>query len=131
MCQENGHDTITKGFEEYGCIDPSHAFNLAVMTCIPKAPAGRTDNGEDCLRPEDTRPVCIVDTANRLLASAIKIKWEPHINQMVSLMQKGSLKQKKSMLSNVVKVEHEGMLTSLRSSVVQSLFLISVRPYLV
>ena len=55
-------------------------------------------------RPEDTRPLSIVNTDSRILARAVRIRVEPVLNRWVSLDQRGFLRGR-SMLANVLDVE--------------------------
>ena len=52
-------------------------------------------------RGEDTRPLNVVNTDNRLIANAVRLHVEPLLEQWVSPMQQGFLKGR-SLLSNVV-----------------------------
>ena len=61
---------------------------------------------------EDTRPLCIVDTANRLLTSAARIRWERLFCRWLHQDQRGFLPGR-SMLANVVDLEHYSMMCSL------------------
>ena len=59
----------------YGCgPHSSHPFNLGIMVCIPKRPSDHDPHLGDVYRPQDTRPLCIVDTANRILANAYRYR---------------------------------------------------------
>jgi hypothetical protein len=62
---------------------------------------------------EATRPLAIVNTDNRLLASAGRIRWEDIFNDFVSPAQRGFLPGR-SMLSNVIDIDEEAMTVSLR-----------------
>ena len=48
------------------------AFNEGIMPCLPKKLSGITGDGIEYHTPEDTRPLTIVDTSNRLLANAVR-----------------------------------------------------------
>ncbi len=63
--------------------------------------------------PSDTRPLCIVDTANRLIANAARLRWDGLFCRWMAKEQGGVLPSK-STLSNVVGLEHDSMLYNLR-----------------
>ena len=56
----------------------------------------------------DTRKLCIVDTANRLLANAARLRWEQNISGWLASEQHGFL-PRRSMLANVVELENTAM----------------------
>ena len=68
--------------------------------------------GLDCFLAEETRPLSIGNTANRLLASAYRLRWEPLLAPRISPYQRGFLPGR-SMLRNVVEVEHDAMMAAL------------------
>ena len=95
-------------YTAWGAESGEHDCNAALMSCIPKKEAGELPDGSKWYTPEATRPVSIVNTDNRILASAMKIKWENILSPMISQRQKGFLKNR-SMLSSIVHIEHEAM----------------------
>ena len=96
--------------EAYG---GDHEFNESIMACLPKVAIGVHDNGEDVYDAASTRPLSIVNTDNRLMCGAARLRWEKIFNVWVSQSQKGFLRGR-SMLSNVVAVDHEAMRVSLQ-----------------
>ena len=66
----------------------------------------------DYYEAPSTRPLSIVNTDNRLLANAARIRWEPILSKWVSAPQRGFLKGR-SMLANVVDIDVEAMQVSL------------------
>ena len=60
--------------------------------------------------PEDTRPLNIANTDNRLLSNAVRVRLEPILDKWISPMQQGFLPGR-SLLSNVVDID-EGMMTT-------------------
>ena len=70
---------------EQGC----HDFNLGLMCCLPKKPAGTHETLGEYFGPEDTRPLAIVNTDNRLIASAYRLAWEPMLEKWISRYQMG------------------------------------------
>jgi hypothetical protein len=69
----------------------------------------------DFYAPKNTRPLILVDTANRLIAIAYRLVIEPLANKLVSDMQRGFLKDR-SMIRNVLEVDWESMQVSLKTS---------------
>ena len=101
----SGTDLMEQAYaDEAGCN-----FNLSLLVCIPKVTGGQT------ITAEDTRPLSMVDTSNRLLASAARLRWECALGSWIDSAQKGFLPGR-SLLSNVVELEHQAMLTSLDAS---------------
>ena len=62
--------------------------------------------------PSDTRPLSIVNTDNRIIASAMRLTWEPIFNNWVSKVQRGFLKGR-SMLANIIDIDEASMTVSL------------------
>ena len=88
---------------------PSPCFNHAILCCLPKT-AARTDPVHGNVHtPEQTRPLSIVNTDNRLVANAYRLLLEPILKDWVSEMQRGFLPGR-SMLSNIVDVDYDSML---------------------
>ena len=73
---------------------------------------GATEDGEDIYEAANTRPLAIGNTDNRLMCGAARMRWETIFNEWVSPNQKGFLRSR-SMLSNVLTVDHEAMKISL------------------
>jgi hypothetical protein len=95
--------------EAYGT---EHEFNEGIMVCLPKTATGETEDGEDVYVASNTRPLAIGNTDNRLMCGAARMRWEMIFNEWVSTSQKGFLPSR-SMLSNVLTVDHEAMKISL------------------
>ena len=91
----------------------THDFNLGILCCLPKKPTGVDDEVGEYFSPSSPRPLSIVNTDNRIIANAARLRWEPIFNTWVSNLQRGFLKGR-SMLSNVVDVDTEAMTVSLR-----------------
>jgi hypothetical protein len=91
----------------------SHEFNMGWMVCLPKAPIEIGSDGTEIYDAASTRPLSIVNTDNRLMCSAARLCWDHIFNGWVSKMQKGFLKGR-SMLSNVLTIDHEAMRVSLQ-----------------
>ena len=81
-----------------------HGFNLGILVCIPKSPAGSLPDGTDYFTPDGTRPLAVVNTDNRILAGAARHRWEPLIAEWISKKQQGFLPGR-SMLQNIIDIE--------------------------
>ena len=68
----------------------------------------------DC-KPEDTRPLNITNTSNRLLANAVRLRIEPILERWITPMQRGFLSGR-SMLANVVDVDEQMMISALEDN---------------
>jgi exonuclease III len=91
----------------------SHEFNMGWMVCLPKVATEIGADGTEIFDAASTRPLSIVNTDNRLMCSAARLCWDHIFNGWVSKMQKGFLKGR-SMLSNVLTIDHEAMRVSLQ-----------------
>ena len=93
--------------------DNDHTFNVGSLCCLPKKPSGTDPNTGDYFAAENTRPLSIVNTDNRLIANGCRNRWEPIFANWVSTYQQGFLPDR-SMLSNVVDVDFEAMIIRLK-----------------
>ena len=91
----------------------THGFNLGILCCLPKKVSGTDMTAGDYYSAVNTRPLSIVNTDNRLIANAYRLRWEPFFNKWVSDFQRGFLPER-SMLANVVDVDFEAMTISLQ-----------------
>ena len=62
----HGNDTREEG----------HSFNLGLLICLGKKPHSEHPDYGQVFRPGSTRPLSIVNTDNRLLANAARLRWE-------------------------------------------------------
>ena len=85
-------------------------FNESLLFLLPKAPSGTLRSGEGYYEPENTRPLSVTNTDNRLLANAVRYLIEPVVGSNVFWIQRGFLPGR-SMLANVVDIE-EAMATT-------------------
>ena len=101
--QDSGTAAICEAFplDEAG----NTAFNAATQVFIPKKTPQQWEGGE-FHRPQDTRPLSVVNTDNRLLANAARMRVEPMLAEAISQEQRGFLPGR-SMLQNVVEVDGE------------------------
>ena len=113
--QELSGDNAETRLEEAYWDEGGCHFNLGLLTCIPKQTTGVTAARVQYVAPADSRPISMVDTANRLLASAARLRWEVHLGRWICQEQRGFLPNR-SLLANVVELEDEAMQTSLRES---------------
>eukprot|EP00974_Lingulodinium_polyedra_P025634 2477097-Lingulodinium_polyedra.AAC.1 len=70
------------------------------MVFLPKKEPLVSESGIAYTRAEDLRPLSIVNTDNRLVANALRLRIEPILAQAISEMQQGFLAGR-SMLKNV------------------------------
>ena len=107
--QALGHGSVEEKLgDETGSATGAHAFNAGTMVFLPKKVAGLDPTHGDFYTAADVRPLVIVNTDNRLLASAMRHRVEPIFSKWVVEEQRGFL-HGRSMLANVVDVEHEAM----------------------
>ena len=86
------------------------AFNAGVMVFIPKK-APQEQAGREFHAPGDARPLTIVNTDNRLIANAMRLRIEPLAAQGVSAEQRGFLPGR-SLLCNVLDIDMDMPLAS-------------------
>ena len=82
--QDLGQEGVQTQLEEAYWDEEGCNFNLGLLACISKQTTGKLDDGTPYTAPEDTRPISMVDTANRLLANAARIRWEQHLARWIS-----------------------------------------------
>ena len=78
-------------------------FNSSLLVLLPKGGGTVTPEGSGH-RPEDTRPLNVANTDNRLLANAVRLCVEGPLSEAVSLDQRGFVPGR-SMLANVLDVD--------------------------
>ena len=83
--------------------DHNTPFNEAVMVFIPKK-VEKVVGGVSCCEPGDVRPLSLVNTDNRLMANAVRLRVEPILAQAISPKQRGFLPGR-SMLQNIVEID--------------------------
>ena len=72
-----------------GEVHLPEGFNHSRLVFLPKKPAGRHVEMGEYYLPEQTRPLSIVGTDNRILASAVKFMLHDYLERWVSKAQKG------------------------------------------
>ena len=80
------------------------AFNSSIMVLLPKAPWGVDEQAGEFFDPGDTRPLNIVNSDNRILANAVRLRIEPLLASWISPGQRGFVGGR-SMLANAVEVD--------------------------
>ena len=88
------------------------AFNESLMVFLPKKADCVDSAGRAVYAPENTRPLNITNTENRILASAVRLKLEPHLSPEISEMQRGFVGGR-SMLSNLVDMDESMQIVAL------------------
>ena len=111
LSSSNALEALCTAYEIEGDV-ASHSFNKSTLCCLPKKKTGTDGDMGDYYEASATRPLCIVNTDNRLIASAARLVWEPIFNKWVSDIQRGFLKGR-SMLGNVIDIDFEAMKISL------------------
>jgi len=94
------------------CPEGVHDFNLSLLCCLPKKPHGIDPEHGEFYAGEDTRPLAIVNTDNRIIASAARLVWEPILATYISNMQQGFIKHRQ-MMNNLIDVDFHAMTVSL------------------
>ena len=77
-----------------------HTFNLGLLICLGKKPKAQHPDHGEVFEAGSTRPLSIVNTDNRLIANAARLRWERILNTWVSPQQQGFLRRR-SILKNV------------------------------
>ena len=96
------------------CMTGTHAFNLSLLCCLPKKPYGTDPEVGEFYRGEDTRPLALVNTDNRIIANAARLTWEPLLNKYISKAQRGFLKGR-HMINNLIEIDYDAMRISMRA----------------
>ncbi|CAK0852851.1 unnamed protein product [Prorocentrum cordatum] len=78
-------------------------FSHGLMVFLPKVSTEKTPDGDDVLEAENTRPLNIVNSDNRLLANAARLRIEAVLDDHASSEQHGFIGGR-SMLANVVDI---------------------------
>ena len=99
-----------------------HNFNMSSLVCLPKEPTGEDPVKGAYYKPQSTRPLSIVDCDNRLVASAMRIRWEKQLRYFIRDRQQGFLKQR-SMMRNLLEVDTAMLCSALASEKSATIFL--------
>ena len=93
----------------------NHDYNKSTLICLPKKVAGYDELSGNYYTPESTRPLSIVNCDNRLVANAVRIRWEEHLKHWIRPRQQGFLRGR-SMLANLLELETDMMIKSFNAS---------------
>ena len=91
---------------------PPYDFNYAFLCLLPKKPSGVDAGGNAFYSGENTRPLSIVNTDNRLLASAFRLVVEAPFARWVSFPQRGFIRGR-SMIENILDIDASAVHASL------------------
>ena len=100
--EPGAEDRIDEAIQAHGDLGD---YNLATMVFLPKKPSGRTGE-QEFYDPAATRPLSIVNSDNRIAASAMRLAWEPVLEKVISPAQQGFLRGR-SILKNVLDIDEE------------------------
>jgi len=114
LCSTQGVAMLKTAYSDR-CAQDAHDFNLSLLCCLPKKAAGTDPILGDFYSGENTRPLALVNTDNRILASAARLTWEPILEGYISNHQQGFLKGRQ-MLNNVIDIDYHAMTVSLKCS---------------
>jgi hypothetical protein len=111
LSAEHGRESLLSAFP----VDDAGntAFNEATMVFIPKK-LDREFQGVRYNEPGEVRPLSIVNTDNRLMANAVRLRAEPLLAKAISPAQRGFLPGR-SMLHNVLELDGEMRAASLQA----------------
>ena len=84
--------------------EEGHDFNLGLLVCLGKKSCKEIDGKGFAFKAADTRPLSIVNTDNRILANAYRMKWEKFVRNWVSRHQQGFVRGR-SILKDVLDIE--------------------------
>lgn len=79
-------------------------FNESLLHLLPKKAVGSTAEGVPVYNASVTRPLNVVNTDNRIIASAVRLVLEPVLAPSITPDQRGFLSER-SMLANVVDID--------------------------
>jgi endonuclease/exonuclease/phosphatase family metal-dependent hydrolase len=98
-----------------GSVTLNDDFNFAYLCCIPKPTDERSQSGEKIHGASSTRPLSIVDAANRIVAAIMCAALERCVAARISNMQRGFVPGRQ-MLLNLIDVDTAAQKISVRSS---------------
>ena len=99
-----------------------HNYNLSTLVCLPKAATGEDPEFGAYFKPSDARPLSIVNCDNRLVASAIRMRWEDNLDDFIRQRQQGFLRGR-SISRNLVEVDNAMLIRSLQDDNAAAVFL--------
>ena len=75
LCTEEGKPMLESAYADRSSIG-EHSFNSSLLCCLPKKVAGTDPDSGAFYTGDTTRPLALVNTDNRVLASAARHAWE-------------------------------------------------------
>ena len=109
---ESHRDLLLDAYRDR-CGEEAHAFNDSLLCCLPKKPCEIDPEFGEVYAGEDTRPLALVNTDNRIIASAARRCWEPILDKRyISIHQQGFLKGR-LMINNILDIDYNAMSVSL------------------
>ena len=112
LCTPSGADELRQAYADR-CHHQTHAFNHSLLCCLPKKATGTDPEMGDYYSGDNTRPLALVNTDNRIIASAARMAWEPLLEMYICKQQQGFLKGR-NMLSNVIDIDYQATIVSLK-----------------
>ena len=104
ISESSGAEEIFNSAYEDEAEIGQHNFNLSTLVCLPKEPTGEDPQMGAYFAPKATRPLSIVNCDNRLIASAMRSRWESQFKLFIRERQQGFLKNR-SMIRNLLEVD--------------------------
>ena len=98
-----------------GVVAPGADFNHAILCRIPKSADEQSETGVPVYIAANTRPLSIVDAANRIVAAIMNASLERCIGANISKMQRGFVSGRQ-MLMNIIEVDTAAQKISVRST---------------
>lgn len=111
LSKDNFKDTLTAAYHDTADDHPHH-YNYSFMACLPKKSHSTTHDGTPIFTANNTRPLNVVNTDNRIVASAARNCWETNLADWILPRQQGFLRGR-SILQNLFDVDTASMHTSL------------------
>ena len=96
-----------------GSWQPDSQFNAAFLMCIAKKEGSASELGVPAHWPSDTRPLSIVDSSNRILATCLLKHLEKHIAPKICSVQRGFISDR-HMLQNILEMDYHAQCASLK-----------------
>ena len=107
------HDIILEMIDGRGA--PPTDFNFAYLICLPKGSGELVDGGLRCYDASSTRPLSIVDSINRIIASVFRLVLERQVHTWISYQQRGFVCGRQ-MLLNIIDVDFAAQKISIKSA---------------
>ena len=83
-CMESdAADTVFSEVYKDIAMNGEHLFNASTLVCLAKDPSGEDPCLGQYYFSKATRPLSIVNSDNRLIASAMRLRWESHLAEYI------------------------------------------------